>query len=307
MAADTSSPRTSGASTSKGVVITGGTKGLGFALARHFLRHGDRVVICGRDADRLARAVASLQADGAVHGLCCDVARPEEVERLADFARRALGAVDIFVNNAGRASAARRPLWQLPAEDVAETCNVNVLGSMLCCRAAIQLFLSQLETLPEPPRQPRYHLFNFGFSPLGAGLSASTVPHKSTKRGVAELTRFLAAELRTAGLHTAIGVHECSPGLVLTDLLLKPDTPVPLRRFFNTIAEEPMVVAEFLVPRMRDVRSASTEVRFLQFTDAFGKVVGGLPAILWGGRHFDREGRRVGDGTFNEAGVKELY
>ena len=93
----------------------------------------------------------------------------------------------------------------------------------------------------------------------------------------------------------------------LPDLLLKPDTPVALRRFFNTIAEEPDVVARFVVPRMLNMREANSEVRYLQFLDAFVRVVGGVPAILWGGRYFDKDGNRVGDGEFNEAGVRKLY
>jgi len=275
-------------------------------MAREFLTSGHRVVICGRDTETLARAEAALGRDGEVYATRCDVSNVADVQGLVQFARRKLGRVDVFINNAGRASATRKPLWELDPEDVAETCQVNTMGSLLCSQAAIRLFMEQLEAEPRPV-QPRYHIFNFGFSVFGAQLSSSTVPHKSTKRGVAEMTQFLAAELKKNRLDHAIGVHECSPGLVLTDLLLKPDTPVALRRFFNTIAEEPDVVARFVVPRMLNMREANSEVRYLQFLDAFVRVVGGVPAILWGGRYFDKDGNRVGDGEFNEAGVRKLY
>jgi hypothetical protein len=67
---------------------------------------------------------------------------------------------------------------------------------------------------------PAYHIFNYGFSPWGAALSSAVCTHKATKTGLAQLNTSLRAELRTAGV-TGIGVHNLSPGMVLTDLLLK--------------------------------------------------------------------------------------
>jgi short chain dehydrogenase len=98
-----------------GVVITGGTRGLGYCLAREFIRRGDRVVICGRSPARVQAAVAALQrefnldssdsaaSDGtssavpaapvtaAVFGTACDVSQPLEVQALAMFAKTKLG------------------------------------------------------------------------------------------------------------------------------------------------------------------------------------------------------------------------
>ena len=96
---------------------------------------------------------------------------------------------------------------------------------------------------------PTYHIFNFGFSPWGAALSSAVCTHKATKTGLAQLNTSLRKELQTAGV-TGIGVHNLSPGMVLTDLLLKGASPVA-RRIFNALAEEPETVAAALAPKVR--------------------------------------------------------
>ena len=83
-------------------VITGGSKGLGFLLARELATEGCQVVICGRDQEDLARAQLTLEERGArVHAVPCDVSDRGQVERMLDEVRRLHGQVDILVNNAG--------------------------------------------------------------------------------------------------------------------------------------------------------------------------------------------------------------
>lgn len=76
-----------------------------------------------------------------------------------------------------------------------------------------------------PSSTPAYHIFNLGFSSWGAAFSRSAVTHKTTKRGLTQLSQSLTEELKAAGL-SSIGVHNLSPGMVLTDLLLKGASPV---------------------------------------------------------------------------------
>jgi NAD(P)-dependent dehydrogenase (short-subunit alcohol dehydrogenase family) len=86
----------------KVVLITGGSRGLGLAIADEFARHGCRLVICARDADQLERARARLQAAGAdVLAQPCDVRDRTAIEALLAAATRRFGQVDILVNNAG--------------------------------------------------------------------------------------------------------------------------------------------------------------------------------------------------------------
>jgi len=168
-----------------GVVITGGSSGLGLAMAAEFLAQGDAVLVTGRDRARLYAAWRHLEsglppeeAGKRVFGFVGDVTVPEDVERLAEEATARLGRVDTWVNNAGRASCQKRPLWELSAADVGETAATNMAGTLLGCRKAVQLMKDQPHGAGET-----YRIFNLGFSASGSRLSQSTVPHKSTKRG----------------------------------------------------------------------------------------------------------------------------
>ena len=243
---------------SLGVVITGGSAGLGYALASAFLSAGDRVVICGRNLHRLEMALQSLHQAfprGEVYGMVCDVGCPDGGSALAGFAFHRLGRVDRWINNAGSAGQLKRPLWELDSEDIMETCTTNLSGSIVMCAEAVKLMMNQ-----PPSPQAIYHIFNMGFSSIGAAFSRSAVHHKASKRGVAELTHFLAGELKSAG-QTSIGVHQLSPGLVLTELLLKDASP-EAKRFFGVVAESPYKVADTLMPKIRSITGRNRTIRY---------------------------------------------
>jgi len=171
-------------------------------------------------------------------------------------------------------------------EEIVEAAGTNMTGTMLCCREAARLMRSQ-----PPSPTPVYHIYNCGFSAWGASFSASTAPHKATKRALAQLTESLSKELASAGI-SSIGVHQLSPGMVLTDLLLEEASP-GAKRFFNVMAEEPETVAAYLAPRIRGMKAACSSVEFLTPMDAIRRVATGFPAIVNGGRFFDKDGNRV--------------
>ncbi|CAD7695532.1 unnamed protein product [Ostreobium quekettii] len=271
-------------------------------MAREFLALGDRVVICGRDASRLEAALTSLRRglspEAQLHGALCDVSIATDVASLASFARERLGAVDRWINNAGKVTG-RRLLPDLEAGEIEAVVGANVLGSLFGCREALRLMRDQ-------PGGP-FHIFNMGFSRWGASFSKSACSHKATKRALTQLTESLAEELATEGVE-GVGVHNLSPGMVLTDLLLKDSNPVA-RRFFNALAEEPQTVAADLVPRIRDVRGTASSIDYLNPALAIGRVVAGAPQIIFGGRFFDSEGDRVHEEgkRYNANGVEVLY
>ncbi|KAI8469485.1 MAG: NAD(P)-binding protein [Monoraphidium minutum] len=272
----------------KRVVITGGSRGFGYALARECLAAGDRVVICGRDAGRLAAALAALRADfgaAAAGGAAADCSRPGDVRRLGELAEAALGGVDILVNGAGEVTA-KKLLSDVDPEEIVRVVGSNVVGSLLGSRESVRLMLKQ----PAAER-PVYHVFNCGFSKWGAKFTKSAVTHKATKTALTQLSKSLADELREAGV-TSIGVHNLSPGMMLTDLLLRDSTPAA-RRFFNALAEEPETVAAVLAPRVRSASGSGGGVDYLTPAGAALRVLGSVPQIVGGGRFFDREGRRV--------------
>jgi NAD(P)-dependent dehydrogenase (short-subunit alcohol dehydrogenase family) len=275
---------------SLGIVITGGTGGLGRAMAGEFLRAGDRVVICGRNPSRLESALRLLQdsvADGDMHGMVCDVSMPADAEAFAAFAVSKLGVIDRWINNAGTSGRSRRQLWELDAGDLDETCRTNLNGSMMMCSEAIRAMCHQPS---DDSRRPSYHIFNMGFSAGGVRFSPTAVHHRASKRAVALMTDFIHEELKRSHINS-IGIHELSPGLVLTDLLLHGATQDQLM-FFNAVAETPETVAAALVPRIRSVRGSGRTLRFRPVLFMLARVL--LSRIGFGNdRFFDRVGRRM--------------
>jgi NAD(P)-dependent dehydrogenase (short-subunit alcohol dehydrogenase family) len=91
----------------RAAIVTGGSKGLGYAIAHRYSQCGADVIIAARSETPLQTALASLaeQAGGRIHAVTCDVSTTEGVKRLHDAAMEAFGRVDIIVNNAGTSAA----------------------------------------------------------------------------------------------------------------------------------------------------------------------------------------------------------
>ena len=273
-------------SVSLGVVITGGSAGLGLAMAREFLRAGDRVVICSRRESNLAAVLEMLgrEVPGVeAQGIACDVSDSRQAAEFAAFAASKLGVIDRWINNAGTAGRMRRPLWELDIADIDETCRTNLSGSMMLSAEALRVMLRQ----PAGEGEPRYHLFNMGFTAAGLRSSPTSVPHRASKRAVAIMSELLRGELEAAGKR-AVGIHELSPGLVLTDLLLRDATPAQ-KRFFNAMAETPETVAAKLVPAIRTITGRGGTLRYQPVFFMLAK----LAASIFGyrkERFFDSEG-----------------
>jgi NAD(P)-dependent dehydrogenase (short-subunit alcohol dehydrogenase family) len=271
-----------------GIVITGGTGGLGRAMAREFLRAGDKVVICGRDKARLESALKVLRADvpdGEVHAMLCDVSDPGQASTFTAFAVSKIGIIDRWINNAGSAGRRRRPLWELDPSDIDETCRTNLSGSMMLSAEALKVMRNQ----PAGNSGPSYHIFNMGFSLAGVRSSPTSVPHRASKRAVALTSTLIRNELKVARIQS-IGIHELSPGLVLTGLLLR-DASARQRRFFNAVAETPETVATGLVQAIRRIRGSGGTLRYMPVVVMLLKLL----ASNFGyrkDRFFDSEGRR---------------
>jgi NAD(P)-dependent dehydrogenase (short-subunit alcohol dehydrogenase family) len=119
----------------KRALITGGTSGLGYAIADRFLREGAAVVITGRDQELGLRAEAALRAGGQAGFVPADAGDPEAVARSVDRAVGRLGGLDVLVNNAGIGIEAT--LLDTPLADYDRVMNVNVRGYFLYARAAL--------------------------------------------------------------------------------------------------------------------------------------------------------------------------
>ena len=120
----------------KVVLITGGTDGLGAALADRLVEEGARVAVCGRDPDRLAATEQRLRnAGGEALAVQADVTQLLDLERFVDVAFGRWGRLDGLVNNAGKSAAGR--VDQVSDEDWVDDLNLKVLGAIRCTRLAV--------------------------------------------------------------------------------------------------------------------------------------------------------------------------
>ncbi|XP_024543969.1 chlorophyll(ide) b reductase NOL, chloroplastic-like isoform X1 [Selaginella moellendorffii] len=271
------------------VLITGASKGIGMALAEEFLRSGDNVMICSRREEHVNAALQSLSSEFGSQrswGKACDVRDPKSIREMVEFARDTFGKVDIWINNAGSNGYTYKPLVETSDEVIMEIVETNLIGVMLCCREAIKLMRDQ---------GSEGHIFNMD----GAGADGRPTPrfaaYGATKRSITQFTKTLQAELSMQGVKNVF-VHNLSPGMVTTDLLMSgTDTkqvfgffPLFFQRFFyafvsqakffiNALAEPPAVAAAFLVPRIRSVvaekNPKSTYIRFLTGVKAYSQIL----------------------------------
>lgn len=188
----------------KVAVITGGSRGLGFGIAKAFLQEGASVVIASRSAESVERAVSKLRdLGGQVHGMCCDVGEFDQVESLSAFACEHFGGFDIWVNNAG-ISCPTGPVVHIPPEMVTSLIRTNIVGayygSIIAMRHFVPLGNGKLiNMVGKGERRP---------VPLHSA-------YASSRAWVRNFTLSMAEDYKTTG----VGVFLLNPGLVETDML----------------------------------------------------------------------------------------
>ena len=184
----------------KNVLITGGSRGLGLALAREFTAEGCHVAICARDAAEIDRALEDemLSAAGAV-GHVCDVTKRDQVREMIQDLRASFGSIDILVNNAGVIQVGPAELMDL--SDYEEAMNTHFWGPLY----------TALEVLPEMRARGDGHIVNI--SSIGGKIAIPhLLPYCASKFALVGFSEGLHAEVSNDG----ITVTTVCPGLMRT-------------------------------------------------------------------------------------------
>jgi NAD(P)-dependent dehydrogenase (short-subunit alcohol dehydrogenase family) len=187
-------------------LVTGGSQGLGEAIAEHFLREGAHVVICARSEKELLATrdkLARLFPTQKILAKTCDVADERQVNALVDFALRELGPLHVLVNNAG-IYGPKGPTESVDLSAWRQALEVNLFGVLLPCRAVI----------PHFKKSGRGKIII-----LSGGGATNPLPNISayaaSKAAVVRLMETLAEELRP--FH--IDVNAIAPGPLATRLV----------------------------------------------------------------------------------------
>ena len=216
-------------------IVTGGSKGIGLAIARAFLERGMQVTISARSAADLERAARQLGRGDAVLAVASDVRKPADAQRVVDETVKRFGGVDVLVNNAGIGKFAK--IAEMTPDDWQRILDTNLSGVFYCCRAAI------------PAMKARGAGFIINISSLaGKNSFVGGGAYCASKAGLNSFSETLMQEVR----HDNIRVSYVMPGSVVTGF---GDMPPSGEDWKLTPEDVAKVVADLIAHDLRSLPS----------------------------------------------------
>lgn len=188
------------------VVVTGGTSGIGFAIAGAFAEEGAGIGIIGRSPERLQSALVALRENHPgrlIVGGTCDVADEGALQPVMHEVVSQLGGLDHLVNSAGISGSLGEPVDQVPADEFMEVQRVNVLGPFIVLKAALPYL--------RKGQKPTYTLLG---SDSGFVAAPGMLAYNASKGAIVQLTRALSTELYPDGIR----VNSVCPSIVDTPM-----------------------------------------------------------------------------------------
>lgn len=189
----------------KVAVVTGGSRGIGFAIVREFLKEGASVVLCGSKPESAEKAVSELKSENAewrVSGISPDLTNYADVKAAFDGVEREYGKIDILVNNAG--ISAKEPFTSYTEELFDKTIDLNLKGVFNCSRAVV-----------DGMKERKSGCILNTSSMVSIYGQPSGVAYPTSKFAVNGFTLSLARELGPFGIR----VNAVAPGITNTDMM----------------------------------------------------------------------------------------
>ncbi len=187
----------------KRAVITGGARGIGFAVAERFLASGASVTLWDRDPAALDAATKRLAAGERVHVATADVADDASIVAATNATIGAMGGIDILVNNAG-ITGPNVTTWEYPVADWKKVMDIDLTGPFLCCRSVVPFML-----------KAGYGRIVNVASVAGKEGNPNAPAYSAAKAGLIALTKSLGKELAKSN----ILVNCVTPAVAATDIL----------------------------------------------------------------------------------------
>lgn len=188
----------------KVAIITGGTRGIGFAIAKKFLDNNAKVVILGSKEETVTKALnefKELNENYEVTGYYPNLTNEESVKEMFDKVKEQYSKIDILVNNAGVSS--RTPLTEHTIEEFDKVCDINLKSAFVCSKVAVDYL-----------KETKGVILNTSSMVSKYG-QPSGVMYPSTKFAINGMTLSLARELAPLGIR----VNAVAPGITKTDMV----------------------------------------------------------------------------------------
>ena len=187
------------------VLVSGGSRGIGRAIARGFAQRGARVIITGRDAQTLKATAAEIGTQhNPVATHACDVAKSADIETLVASVRSDFSRIDTLVNVAGVNR--RKPVEEMSEADYVQILDINLKGAFLLSQTVGKVMIEQRSG----------NQINIASLTTDRALK-HVLPYAMSKAAIGQMTRGLALEWGPHGVR----VNALAPGFILTDLTQK--------------------------------------------------------------------------------------